>query len=586
MDSVVVCRIKADGEIGRKIELTVQNNLLQLDVDADFLEPLRQKTGAYLGTGMLLSACAWFYAQTGLDLLFQIRNHLLAELLHEQDQDGYIGCKPAEERIWKMFDIDEISQLIMGLVDDYQVFHEERSLVGAKKLSVFVMDAYQAYPGRIPEDGKYDDTLASILLDYALFHLYETIEDPAILDFLILRRKLPEWNLPIVKGRWGIISGHAYGYLGQCLAQLKSYRLHPDSRLLRPAQRVMRFLCQEDGMLITGSISEHECWHDSQYGGWYLGETCAASYLLNVLNELMAIENKPIYGDMMERVIYNALFAAQSPDGRQLRYYTPFEGKRAYFDRDTYCCPNNYRKTIAQLPSFIYHVRDNLIHVNLYSTSELNVVMANQTQVSIKQVTDYPGSGDIRFAIESSEPVDFIMSFRMPLWCEKCSLQINGQPLDQTMDPGHHIALRRTWQNGDRIDLSMAMAVRFVKGRKSQSGRIALMRGPLVFCLSRTRNEQLAKHDLRELVVDPATLAGPFTDQTLRPGGLLCSIHAWHPACSSEGITLYLSEFTDPEGEAIYFKPLNPADKRFRDDELWTQLYHPAQQEAFFNTAD
>ena len=131
----------------------------------------------------------------------------------------------------------------------------------------------------------------------------------------------------------------------------------------------MDFLTRQDGLVITGACGYQECWHDNQQGFFKLGETCATAYLIRLLDNMLRLEGDTLYGDMMERTIYNALFAAQSPDGRNLRYYSPFEGKRVYFDKDTYCCPCNFRRIIAELPTMVYYRCGGGLAINLYTTS-------------------------------------------------------------------------------------------------------------------------------------------------------------------------------------------------------------------------
>ena len=132
-------------------------------------------------------------------------------------------------------------------------------------------------------------------------------------------RRLPEWKPRIVRGRYEQIEGHAYAYCCRCVAQLCLHRLQPDQRLLRPAHDVIDFLLRQNGLVITGTAGDHECWHDTQEGTVNLGETCTTAYLIRMWDELLRMEGESIYGDLMERAIYNALFAAQSPDGRGIR---------------------------------------------------------------------------------------------------------------------------------------------------------------------------------------------------------------------------------------------------------------------------
>ena len=85
-----------------------------------------------------------------------------------------------------------------------------------------------------------------------------------------------------------------------------------------------------------------------------------------MLDRLLRITGNAQFGDMMERAVYNALFAAQSPDGRNIRYFTPLEGQREYFG-DTFCCPNNFRRIIAELPDMVCYRSGDGVAVNLFT---------------------------------------------------------------------------------------------------------------------------------------------------------------------------------------------------------------------------
>ncbi len=103
----------------------------------------------------------------------------------------------------------------------------------------------------------------------------------------------------------------------------------------------------------------------------------------------------------MERAIYNALFGAQSPDGRKLRYYIPFEGKRVYFDQNCYCCPCNYRRIIAELPQMVFYTMNNkVIYVNLFTPAKATLTV-NNTPIEIEQETNYPSDGIVKIKINS-----------------------------------------------------------------------------------------------------------------------------------------------------------------------------------------
>ena len=127
---------------------------------------------------------------------------------------------------------------------------------------------------------------------------------------------------------------------------------------------------------------------------------------------------------------------------------------------------------------------------------------------------------------------------------------------------GQSFVLERTWSDGDRIALRMPMKCRWIKGRKSYSGKVAFMRGPLLFCLSRKQKKLTAEIDLNSITIDMKSLSDPFSDKTTRPDGLAFKVRAWSTeqrVSEDLDLELVLTEFPDPTGEATYFIPSNPA---------------------------
>jgi hypothetical protein len=118
------------------------------------------------------------------------------------------------------------------------------------------------------------------------------------------------------------------------------------------------------------------------------------------------------------------------------------------------------------------------------------------------------------------------------------------------------------------------MKLRLVKGRVAQHGRVAVMYGPLVFCLNRDRNPALAQENLRLVTLDPATLSGPYPDDAVHSGGLACTARAWRATSFYPHVPtdweIALTEFSDPKGEATYSQVPNADDPAFIDDPLKT----------------
>ncbi len=576
--------VSIGGEIGRRIECTIENNLLCLDLEGDFLRPFRKKAcrGGFVGTGKLADAMVRLAGHTDEPRLVDSKNHLIGELMASQDPDGYLGTFSADTRIWHLWDVHEIAFVITALVSDHRIFRTAGVLEAARHLADYVVGSLTRNPARSPVLEGLDTRLPELTtlgLEEALLGLYEVTREQAYLDFVVDHAGLAAWDLGIIRGRYGKLEGHAYAYLCKCVAQLRLRRVLGDDGLLGQTRRAMEFLTTGDGMCVSGGFGYLECWHDDQDGGPGLGETCASAYLLMVLDELIRLEGLARYGDLMERVIFNTLFAAQSPDGRRIRYYTPFEGPREYWEPDTYCCPNNYRRAIGLLPDLLYYKTPHGLAVNLYSESRARIILDGGPVVEIRQETDYPTSGNVLLSVGVETPTRFCLDLRIPRWCASPRVTVNGDALPEPSICGTFQRLDRTWNAGDVVETHFPMEPRMVRGRRAQSGRVALLRGPQLFCLNPTRVEPGAgvtgDHELRYLTIDPETPGEPKPDASVRPNGVSVSLQAWSYGKSyveKPDLTLHLSEFPDPAGRATYFRVPRPDDPSLVDD---TTIAHP-----------
>ncbi|MEA1950943.1 MAG: glycoside hydrolase family 127 protein, partial [Planctomycetota bacterium] len=452
-------QVKVGGEIGRRIDMTVQNNLNKLDLEDDFIKPFRKKdrTGGFIGVGMLMDSAVGLAAYSGDKEAIRRKTQLVEAMIKLQEPDGYVGlCKPSH-RLWHLWDIHEMSYIMRGWLRDYRLFGNRRALEAAKKTADYIVDRWSAQPER-DFGGDVHTVMGATGIEPLLLDLYAETKDKKYLDFVVKVRKLPEWEHEIVQGRYNPIYGHAYAHISRCIAQLQLYRLQPQARLLEGSHDVVEFLAHGNGMSISGACGDHECWHSTQEGTINLGETCATAYIVRLTDELGRMEGKSKYGDIMERSIFNALFAAQSPDGRKIRYYTPFDGPRSYFKGDTYCCPCNYRRVMSEIPKMIYYRSKDGLAVNLYTESSAKFKLPSGTTLAVRQETDYPNSGKVVIHVDPSKATEFPLALRIPAWCEKATVKVNGKPV-QTSDkkkgpaPGSFYTIARKWQPGDRIEL-------------------------------------------------------------------------------------------------------------------------------------
>jgi hypothetical protein len=454
------------------------------------------------------------------------------------------------------------------------LFGSTQSLIAAKKAADYIIKNWQSMPADWENTTTVGSHVAITGLHRTMVALYSTTEDNRYLDFCLKQLRLKSWDPGIVIGRRKLIEGHISGYLSAALAQLELYRLHPDEKLLKPSMKAMNFITAANGMSITGGIGQAEIWTDDQDGRGDLGETCATAYQLRIYDNLLRLKGDSRYGDIMERTVYNALFGAQSPDGRQIRYFTPFEGDRVYYDQDTYCCPSNYRRILAELPSMIYYSTGTGIAINLYSESKANIKLDDGLVVPISQETDYPNSGHVVIRVDPPEPVTFQLKLRIPLWCKNASISVNGKPSGISCKPGTFAIIEKIWESGDQVTIEMPMDWRLVRGRERQAGRVAVMRGPLVFCLNPRQEKSLAQTDgadIGRIVINLASIDPiPVSDNSVRPDGICCRLKAGSTPFAMDNagnLTLILTEFADEGGRCVYFRI--PDLSEAVDDELF-----------------
>lgn len=588
-------RIRLGGVFGERVTRTIEGGILKIDADETFLRPFVEKNkgdGTYFGLGKFTEAVVLLAKHTRHPKLLALKDHLLKTVLDHQLPDGYLGCiGKAENRLIVTWDAHECAYLQTALITAWEEFGDVAALAGARKIADYVLANWQ----RLPADwGKTwcSEPMYTIGQCRAMIRLYNATRETRYLDFCRKTRALDDFNPPLVKGRDLMVWGHEYTYLEQCLAQHELYRLTRDPRLFRATARALDFLFDGNGAMITGLSGIAECWSDAQDGDGDVGETCATVYQLFNYDSLLrlGIGDAARLGDAMERTVYNALFAAEEPAGRKVRYYTSTLGVREYYDGDRYCCPNNLKRGLARLPQWVFYTKADALLVNLYTPCTATATVA-RTTVALTQQTDYPTSGKIRLAISPERPATFSVCVRIPAWCARPVVKVNGASCRQAVVPGEIVRLTETWRQGDVLELDFPMEIRTVLGRVRQAGRFAVMRGPLVYALNPAdyqvvREEKpgtvktfFERHpfDIQKILqLDPKSLRLSATgDDSSRTGGTAIEAEA---TVEPFAIGIYfwgararirLHEYADPAATVTYFRAPILEESGARPDELF-----------------
>jgi hypothetical protein len=144
-----LAHLKVGGKIGRRIGVSVTNNVLRLDIDKDLLPAFQKKhgqDGSHKGFGKLMDAVVRLAYYTRDENVVSLKNHLVDEIVKAQEPDGYVGVVAPENRISKVWGLHEVNYIVYALVSDYRMFGEERSLAAARKAADHVVNNWSRIP--------------------------------------------------------------------------------------------------------------------------------------------------------------------------------------------------------------------------------------------------------------------------------------------------------------------------------------------------------------------------------------------------------------------------------------------------------
>ena len=241
-----------------------------------------------------------------------------------------------------------------------------------------------------------------------------------------------------------------------------------------------------------GFTTDYDLPNESAYA-----ETCAAIGLVFWMQRLVNLTGHGVYADLMERALYNGVLSGVSLDGRLFLYVNPLAvnrragagpGEWRTLDRQPFfgcaCCPPNVARLLAAFGGFIYGEADREVAVHLYVGGTADLRVAGQA-LQLTQTTNYPWDGTIALTVTPERPTDFTLRLRLPGWCPRYQVRVNRRRIAAPELAGYLHLLRR-WRPGDQVTLTLDMPPRRVYAHpaiEADWGRVALMRGPLVYCV-------------------------------------------------------------------------------------------------------
>jgi uncharacterized protein len=446
-----------------------------------------------------------------------IAGKIIKEVVAVQEPNGYLNTyyvgdhakdrmSPQAQR-WG-HELYNTGHMIQGAIAYYRATGDRTLLdAGIRFVNEYLLPNFGPGPDKKPLLSGHPE------IELALIELFRTTGDKRYLELAgyILqgddRIKLPQdgyvyhfSGIPFTSRTH--LEGHAVRAMYACCGSTDYYLETGDQTYWKTLNVLWEDLVSSQ-MYVTGGVgarSEGEAFGDSYELPNFTayGESCAAIGNMMWNWRMLAATGDAKFADVIERALYNGINSGMSLDGVMYCYRNPLGFDPSGGDHirnpwyDTTCCPPNLERTFASLPGYFYSTSKDGLYVHLYDNSQLDWHLEDGTGLKVVQKTNYPWDGAVEISVTPAKPTEFTFYLRVPGWSGGTQVSINGKPVSGAT-PGQYLAMRRGWAPGDVINVKFGMTPQVIEANPrvvDDYGRVAIQRGPLVYCL-----EQLDQPD-------------------------------------------------------------------------------------------
>ena len=334
-------------------------------------------------------------------------------------------------------------------------------------------------------------------------------------------------DIPVVKQKeaWGhaVRAGYMYAGMADVAALLG------DSSYIKAIDTIYENIVSRKYYLTGGVGARHQ---GEAFGADYelpnltaYNETCAAISMVYLFERMFLLHGDAKYIDCLERTLYNGVISGMSVDGGKFFYPNPLSSDGHYrFNADNTmtrqpwfgcaCCPSNLSRFIPSMPGYMYGIKGSNLYVNLFAANTATIQVDGK-DVTLEEATNYPWDGDISIKVLKNKAKAFNMLIRIPGWVlnevvpsdlytfsddifSTYEVTVNGQRVDGELQNGY-LVINRNWKKGDVVNIHFDMPVRTVVANPrvaDDRGRVAVERGPLVYCTEWADNQGVNPHHL------------------------------------------------------------------------------------------
>jgi len=325
---------------------------------------------------------------------------------------------------------------------------------------------------------------------------------------------------------------HAYSHVNAFSSAMQAYITLGSEKHLRAARNGFDMVLKTQSF-VTGGWGPNEAFGEPGTGqlGGSLTTThasfetpCGAYGHFKIARYLLRTTKDAQYGDTMERVLFNTILGAWpiQADGTSF-YYSDYAttGRKVWYGNKWPCCSGTFPQLAADYHISTYLRSADGVYVNLFTPSNVRWT-EGAAKCALTQQTSYPFDGNITIRVSASSPVETTLYLRIPAWATTPVLSVNGTRVTIGVEPGTFAAIRRTWKDGDRIELEMPLPIRLERVDVQHPNQQALLRGPLVlFAVAEAQPQFESAALLRAKPVGPSgdctAAAADGKDVVMRP---------------------------------------------------------------------
>jgi len=397
-------------------------------------------------------------------------------------RNPYAGPKAQEQ--WAAYVMDKY---VVGLIDAYQL----SGVTQAKALLPKIIDKCMPYISPVSRDriGKteppYDETY---VLPENLFHVADITGDDKYRAMAVHYMLDKEWFDPLAAGKDVLPSKHAYSHTIALSSGGQAYLHLGDPKYRAALQNAWKFM--EPQRFASGGWGPEEQFVELHKG--HLADSlktskahfetpCGSFADMKLARYLIRFTGEPVYGDGLERTVFNTILSTRMPDSDgNYPYYSNYgpDADKLYYQKKWPCCSGTLVQGVADYVLNLYFHDDDALMVNMYAPSEVTWDRPGGA-VEIVQETEYPAQDSVRLTVRKPGNGRFAMKLRVPAWATGASVAVNRRR--QAASAGQLAVLNRTWKAGDTVELILPQALRTVAIDDRNPNLAAMMRGGIMY---------------------------------------------------------------------------------------------------------